>query len=181
MNKDLFFKGDGLLKFFSNWKKNWKLYKYAKFLKKDIYSLYRTSYKSDREVYKIISMGVSHMTVQAHTIHGVLSNGEKFCVWNSNFWYSWASCGQVGDLYWDARGSSMKGIMHYLCSYYPQNEISSGPTIKCLSDLRSYFLSIDPLIFYDHFEKKIDILNYRKSYDLTQFNRDQKLQKILNG
>jgi hypothetical protein len=164
MNNDLFFKGDGILKFFFNWRENRRLRKYVRFLKADIHPLHRTSYEADKVVSKS------------------LNNDEKFCFWNNNFWYSWASHGQIGNDYWDGNDSSRatRSIIQGLCSNHSPNKILYSPTRSCVKGLRNYLLSIDPNIFFSHFHEDIDS-NYEKTYDLKEFNRDQKLQKILNG
>lgn len=184
MNNDLFFKGDGILKFFFNWRENRRLRKYVRFLKADIHPIHRTSYEADKVVSKIFNIGIRDITVQSCWVLGSLNNDEKFCFWNNNFWYSWASHGQIGNDYWDGNDSSRatRSIIQGLCSNHSPNKILYSPTRSCVKGLRNYLLSIDPNIFFSHFHEDIGAYsNYEKTYDLKEFNRDQKLQKILNG
>lgn len=159
MNGDLFINGDGLLNLFSKWKKYWKQRRYTRFIREEVSSLRRHSSAADQIVDKISTIGIDNLVVEESSIKGTLINGEKFYIWNSNFWYSWGSMGQVGDVYW-------------YC-----------PTPRSLTKLRDYLISIDSQIFYENFlnRNSYGIKSSKKSYDLTSFNRDQKIERILNG
>jgi hypothetical protein len=183
MNGDLFINGDGLLNLFSKWKKYWRQRRYTRFIREEVSSLRRHSSAADQIVDKISTIGIDNLVVEESSIKGTLINGEKFYIWNSNFWYSWGSMGQVGDVYWDGdKENTMKSYISAYCGII-KNTIHYCPTPRSLTKLRDYLISIDSQIFYENFlnRNSYGIKSSKKSYDLTSFNRDQKIERILNG
>lgn len=159
--------------------------KYLNFIKSEIHipdSMYLCSKIVDDILYEIISIGVRNLEIGPHIMHGELNNGKTFSMWIQNLWYGWASSGQIDDLIWDGDNNheaQMDDSYNRLCKKKNTKKIRCGPTVLGKSIFREYLLSIDPYMFYTHFLDS-DI-SYKKSYDLTEFNRDIKLKTILNG
>jgi hypothetical protein len=165
-------------------------YKYILYTKKRIHmydSMYSISKIANGVLDKIMEVGIKTMEVGPHFAHGVLNNGDPFAFWVANLWYGWASNGQVGDMSWDGnKGNQHKTIestTNHLCGIIPKSKIPFCPTEKCKTRFRKYLLSIDEDMFYYHFlnrdGKKYDG-HCQKLYDLTEFNREKRINILLN-